>query len=83
METMPEKLEQLIETINGSASKNTNDKITYVVSDVNMGWAMKVAAKKGIGGAVFCISSAAILFHLMSITKLIRNGTMDSESNGT
>ena len=44
LDTMPAKLEKLIETINGSA-ESINDKINCVVCDVNMAWALEVAAK--------------------------------------
>ncbi|PON83482.1 UDP-glucuronosyl/UDP-glucosyltransferase [Trema orientale] len=82
LDTMPAKLEQLIATINGSATaESRNDKITCVVCDVNMGWALEVAAKMGVRGASFCTTSAAMFVHMMKImelTKMAHPETMDN-----
>ncbi|KAJ9562099.1 hypothetical protein OSB04_007259 [Centaurea solstitialis] len=71
-QTMPTKLEELIDTIN-----KTDNKITCIIADYCMGWAIRVAQKKGIRSAVFCPSSAAILALIMSTQKLLEDEVID------
>ncbi|CAH1413198.1 unnamed protein product [Lactuca virosa] len=49
LQTMSCKLEELIETIN----KEGSSKVTYIIADDGMGWAIKVAKKMGIRRAAF------------------------------
>ncbi|KAK7266559.1 hypothetical protein RIF29_19207 [Crotalaria pallida] len=75
LNTMPAMLEKLIEDIHLSG----DHKITCIVADMAMGWAMEVAHKLRIRGALFWTASAA-MFALTSNTPwLIDNGTIDSE----
>ncbi|KAK3212596.1 hypothetical protein Dsin_017302 [Dipteronia sinensis] len=72
---MPEKLKELIEQINASDS----DKITCVVADNLLGWAMEIAAEKGIKRAAFSAAAATLLVLSSSIPKLIDQGIIDNE----
>ncbi|XP_028757555.1 UDP-glycosyltransferase 83A1-like [Neltuma alba] len=75
---MPGKVEELIDClINGSES----EKISCVLADQSIGWALDIAKKKGIPRAAFCPAAAAQLVHGLSIPKLIENGIIDK--NGT
>lgn len=73
LRTMPSAIENLIRDMNGGS-----DKITAIVADLNMAWAMDVADKLGLKGAVFCPSSAAVFALQNSIPKLIQDGVLDN-----
>lgn len=75
LKVMPEKVEELIECINGSES----EKITCVLADQSIGWALDIAEKKGIRRAAFCPASAAQLVLGLSIPKFIHNGIIDKD----
>ena len=75
LKVMPEKVEELIECINGSES----EKITCVLADQSIGWALDVAEKKGIRRAAFCPASAAQLVLGFSIPKFIDTGIIDND----
>ncbi|KAM7510131.1 hypothetical protein LguiB_009006 [Lonicera macranthoides] len=75
LEVMPGKLEELIENIN----KTENDKITCVLADENVGWALKVAEKMGIKRAAFWPAAAALLALVFSIPKLIEDKTINQD----
>lgn len=72
---MPEKLEKLIKNINAT----DNNKITCLVADENMGWALKVAEKMGIRRVAFWPASAAVLGSIFSIPKLIKDGIINND----
>ncbi|KAI9196866.1 hypothetical protein LWI28_027640 [Acer negundo] len=72
---MPEKVKELIEQINASDS----DKITCVVADNLLGWAMEIAAEKGIKRAAFSAAAATLLVLSSSIPKLIDQGIIDND----
>ncbi|CAL0299066.1 unnamed protein product [Lupinus luteus] len=75
---MPEKVEELIESINsGSESEN----ITCVLADQSIGWALDVAEKIVISRAAFCPAAAAMLVLGLSIPNLIDNGITDKDGN--
>ncbi|KAK3006471.1 hypothetical protein RJ639_017750 [Escallonia herrerae] len=76
-QVMPGKLEELIETINGTQ----DDKITCVIADDSMAWAIKVAEKMGIKRAAFWPASAALLATILSVPKLIDEEIINN--NGT
>ncbi|PWA42738.1 UDP-glucuronosyl/UDP-glucosyltransferase [Artemisia annua] len=76
-QSMHNKLEELIETIN----KEENNKITCVIADGCMGWPLRVANKMGIRRAAFWPASTATLSTVMSYRKLIDDGFINS--NGT
>ncbi|CBI21225.3 unnamed protein product, partial [Vitis vinifera] len=71
---MPGKLEELIEEINGS-----DDEITCVIADGNLGWAMGVAEKMGIKRAAFWPAAAALLALIFSVRKLVDDGILTNE----
>lgn len=76
LKVMPGKVEELIESINGSS---VNEKITCVIADQSIGWCLEIAERKGIPRAAFCPASAAQLVLGMSIQKLIENGIIDKD----
>ncbi|KAL3525862.1 hypothetical protein ACH5RR_014234 [Cinchona calisaya] len=69
-EVMPGNLEALIQKINQSDS----DKVTCIVADESMGWALEIAKKMGIGAVAFWPASATQLAQKFSIPKLIDDG---------
>ena len=71
-QTMPTKLEELIQGIN-----KTDNKITCIIADYCMGWAIRVAQKMGIRSAMFCPSSATLLALIMSTQKLLEDEVID------
>lgn len=75
LNVMPKKVEELIECIHRSG----NEKITCVVADQSIGWALEMAEKKGIACAAFCPASAAQLVLGLSIQKLIDDGIIDKD----
>ena len=74
LRVMPGKLEELIEEINGS-----DDEITCVIADGNLGWAMGVAEKMGIKRAAFWPAAAALLSLIFSVRKLVDDGILTNE----
>ncbi|KAK7295447.1 hypothetical protein RJT34_18356 [Clitoria ternatea] len=71
--TMPDRLPKLIE----------DSEITCVLVTISMGWALEVAHKLGIRGALFCPASATSLASLTSIPTLIHDGIIDSQGRAT
>ncbi|THG13120.1 hypothetical protein TEA_008635 [Camellia sinensis var. sinensis] len=74
---MPGKLEELIENINGS----DKDKITCIVADELLGWALEVAEKMQIKRAAVWSTAAALLALGFRIPELLDDGIIDN--NGT
>lgn len=72
---MPKKVLELMEQIDSSWS----EKITCVVADQNFGWAMEIAAEKGIKRAFFCSTAATHMALRFSIEKLIEEGIIDND----
>ncbi|KAK7295446.1 hypothetical protein RJT34_18355 [Clitoria ternatea] len=77
LRTMPSLVERVIEDING-LDDDASEKISGIIADVNMSWALEIADKLGIKGAVLCPSAAAISAMQESIPKLIQDGILDS-----
>ncbi|XP_061347445.1 UDP-glycosyltransferase 83A1-like [Gastrolobium bilobum] len=73
--TMPSMLQKKIEEIH----LNGEDRISCIVADVNMGWALNVGNKLGIKGALFWPASAAMFAFQCNIPTLIDNGIIDSD----
>lgn len=71
---MPGKLEDLIDRINASE----DEKITCIIADESMGWALEVAEKMKIRRVAFWPASAALLTLSFTIPKLIDDGIIDS-----
>ncbi|KAJ9564303.1 hypothetical protein OSB04_000269 [Centaurea solstitialis] len=74
LQSMAGKLEELIEKIN----KGDGNKITCVIADGGMGWAIKVAKKMGIRRAAFWPASVATLASIFSFQTLIDDGIIDN-----
>ncbi|XP_061366522.1 UDP-glycosyltransferase 83A1-like [Gastrolobium bilobum] len=75
LSTMPSMLRKKIEEIH----LNGEDRISCIVADVNMGWALNVGNKLGIKGALFWPASAAMFAMQCNIHTLIDNGIIDSD----
>lgn len=70
LQVMPVKLQSLIEEMNQSES----EKVTCLIADYSMGWALEVAELKKIRGVAFWPAAAALLAQIFSIPKLIDDG---------
>ncbi|KAL2335447.1 hypothetical protein Fmac_016660 [Flemingia macrophylla] len=77
LSSMPTSLEKLIEDIHLEGE----NKISFIVADFFMAWAMDVAAKFGIKGAIFCPCSAAVFASVYSIPKLLHDGILNSDED--
>ncbi|GJY75277.1 hypothetical protein Tco_0480393 [Tanacetum coccineum] len=71
---MPGKLEELITTIN----KKDGDKVTCVIADACMGWAIRVAKDMEIRRAAFWPASVTTLASMLSFQKLIDDGIINN-----
>ncbi|KAH7532719.1 UDP-glycosyltransferase 83A1 [Ziziphus jujuba] len=78
LNTMPAKLEELLTNFNALSDGDDEKKITCVIADGNMGWAMEVARKMRIGGAVFWPAAAATFVMVLNIQRMIDQGIIDS-----
>ncbi|KAF7803068.1 UDP-glycosyltransferase 83A1-like [Senna tora] len=78
-QVMPKELEMLIKEINQSDSV----KISCVVADVSMAWALEVAEKMGIQRVAFWPASASLLALSLSIQKLLDDGIIDTDGTPT
>ncbi|KAJ3702790.1 hypothetical protein LUZ61_006495 [Rhynchospora tenuis] len=70
---MPSQLENLIQKINEEGSV----KITFLIADGGMGWAVEVAERLGLRSVVFWPAPATFLATLLSIPKLRGAGVID------
>ncbi|MED6210306.1 hypothetical protein PIB30_062890 [Stylosanthes scabra] len=77
LKAMPEKVEKLIDAINNGSLYE--EKLSCVLADQSVGWALGLAVKKGIRSAAFCPAAAAQLVLGLSIPKLIESGFIDDE----
>ncbi|CAI9777429.1 unnamed protein product [Fraxinus pennsylvanica] len=75
LHVMPRELKALIERINGLES----EKISCLIADGIMGWALEVVAKMGIKKAAFWPSAAALMALLFNIPSIIDDGIIDSD----
>ncbi|KAL4582002.1 hypothetical protein LXL04_006539 [Taraxacum kok-saghyz] len=73
---MPEKLEELIEQLNGN---DDGEKVTCIVADTCMGWAFGVAKKMEIKGVAFWPAAGVVLASLICIPKFIEDGIIDNK----
>ncbi|KAG6509713.1 UDP-glycosyltransferase 83A1-like [Zingiber officinale] len=71
---IPLCLEELIEK-----SNETEDPMTCMLVDVNMGWAREAVRKKGLRSAFFWPAAAQSLATLLSIPELISRGIIDAD----
>ncbi|RZC83714.1 hypothetical protein C5167_046508 [Papaver somniferum] len=75
--SMPNYLEVLIREINEST--DDDDKITCVIADENMGWAVKVAKKMKIPVASFWTASVWLRTVHLHLEQMIETGILGSE----
>ncbi|KAK0602190.1 hypothetical protein LWI29_031209 [Acer saccharum] len=80
--SMPGKVKELIEQTNASDSDD-DDKITCVVADGILPWALEIAAEMGIRRASFCTFAATMLNSVSSIPKLIEDGIIGHDGTPT
>ncbi|XP_050226881.1 UDP-glycosyltransferase 83A1-like [Mercurialis annua] len=76
---MPGKLEELIQRINDASEED--EKISCIVADLNMGWALQVAEKMNIRCAAFWPTSAALLSFLFTVPKMIDDQIIDNNGS--
>ncbi|WCJ25608.1 UDP-Glycosyltransferase superfamily protein [Euphorbia peplus] len=76
-ETMPGKLEELINGINANSSEE--DKIKCLISDWGMGWVFEVSEKMKIRRATLWTNPAAVLISMLSIQKMIDDQVIDND----
>ncbi|XP_057756697.1 UDP-glycosyltransferase 83A1-like [Arachis stenosperma] len=76
LRTMPCALENLIRDID--SIDGGSNRVTAIVSDLNMAWALEIAHKLGIKGALINPSSAAVFALQDNMQKLIDDGIMDA-----
>ena len=76
LSTMPCALEKVIRDIN--ALDGGSNRITGIIADLNMAWALEIAQKLGIKGALLNPSSAAVFALEENMQKLIEDGITDS-----
>ncbi|KAJ3705602.1 hypothetical protein LUZ61_009307 [Rhynchospora tenuis] len=74
---MPSQLENLIWKINGEDM----DKITFLIADFLMGWAVEVAERLGLRSVAFSAFSATSLATYLSIAKLKETGVIDENGS--
>nr|AYR16614.1 UDP-glucosyltransferase UGT83P1 [Polygala tenuifolia] len=75
LETMPTKLEKLIEDI---STVDVDNRITCVLADGCMGWTLEVAQKLGIKGALLWPASVTVFAVISNIPKMIDEGILDN-----
>ncbi|OVA00784.1 UDP-glucuronosyl/UDP-glucosyltransferase [Macleaya cordata] len=75
LRVMPGYLEELIQETN----KSDGSKITCIIADETMGWAVKVAKKMGIPQAVFWTSAVGTRTAILHIPQLIEAGILGSD----
>jgi len=83
LRTVPARLEELIEGINASNGTDDINNITCILTDGAMGWAVEVADKMGIRGAIFWSTAAASSALLMSVPRLIDDGILNGDGKTT
>ncbi|KAK0596102.1 hypothetical protein LWI29_012852 [Acer saccharum] len=76
----PEILKQVIENINATAG---SDKITCVLADPGLSWAMEVAHEMKIRRAILSPFAATLLVLKSSIPKLIQDGIIHEDGTPT
>ncbi|CAH1413194.1 unnamed protein product [Lactuca virosa] len=75
VESMPSKLEELVEMIN----KKDSNKVTCIIADDSMGWALRVAKKMGMKRAAFWPAAATTLATMMCSQKLIDDKVINKD----
>ena len=76
LSTMPSALEKVIRDIN--ALDGGSNRITGIIADWYMAWALEIAQKLGIKGVLLNPSSAAVFTLEANMQKLIEDGITNS-----
>ncbi|CAJ1830944.1 unnamed protein product [Sphenostylis stenocarpa] len=82
LRTMPSALEKVIKDNMNALDHDVDggsEKTTVIVVDLSMAWALEVADKLGIKGAVFSPHSAAVFVLEENISKLIERGIINGD----
>ena len=77
LSTMPSALEKVIRDIN--ALDGGSNRITGIIADLNMAWALEIAQKLGIKGALLNSTSVVVFVLEENMQKLIGDGIMDRD----
>jgi hypothetical protein len=75
-EAIPPQLEPILD---GAGGEGQLGKVTCVVVDVGMSWALDAVKRRGLPGAALWAASAAVLAVLLGAQKLIRDGVIDDD----
>ncbi|RLN17774.1 UDP-glycosyltransferase 83A1-like [Panicum miliaceum] len=78
-ETMPPRLEALLDGGGGSAGGEGLGRVTCVVVDAGMSWALDAAKRRGLPTAALWAASAAVLAVIVGAKNLIRDGVIDDD----
>lgn len=76
-EAMPPQLDALLDAAADDDARL--GKVTCVVVDVGMSWALDAAKRRGLPAAALWPASAAVLAVLLAAKKLIRDGVIDDD----
>ncbi|KAL0442123.1 UNVERIFIED_CONTAM: hypothetical protein Sradi_0151200 [Sesamum radiatum] len=76
--TMAASLTDLIHKINCS---NSDEKVSYILADITVGWVLEVAERVGAEPVGFSPAAAASLAVTLHIPKLIERGNLDGDAN--
>ncbi|KAL4568540.1 hypothetical protein LXL04_024154 [Taraxacum kok-saghyz] len=74
-ETMPSKLEELVEKIN----KEDINKVTCIVSDISVGWALRTGKKIGLKRVAYCTPAATTIATMICAQKWINDGILNND----
>nr|XP_043608228.1 UDP-glycosyltransferase 83A1-like [Erigeron canadensis] len=74
-QSMPDKLEEFIKSVD----KEDDSKVTCIVVDFTMPWAIQVAKNMGIASTTFCPASVATLAGILSVHKLLDDGIVNDK----
>uniref|UniRef100_A0A0E0M6H5 Glucosyltransferase n=1 Tax=Oryza punctata TaxID=4537 RepID=A0A0E0M6H5_ORYPU len=75
-EAIPPQLEPILD---GAGGEGQLGKVTCVVVDVGMSWALDAVKRRGLPAAALWAASAAVLAVLLGAQKLIRDGVIDDD----
>ncbi|KAJ6974339.1 hypothetical protein NC653_030440 [Populus alba x Populus x berolinensis] len=75
---MPYHVEEFIKKANQPESEK-DEKITCVIADLVVAWALEIANKMGLKGAIFLSSAPGIVSMVLQIPHLIEAGIIDAE----
>ena len=72
------KLTKTIFHVMEKINESETDKITCLITDESMGWALEIAKKMGVRAVAFWPATAAVSALELNIPKLIHDGIIDS-----